>query len=620
MNPSSSKDASSIPCQSPSRRSRPTSLPPACAGGNSETTKSDTLDIASLRKLDQKQLLQAACELHTELAFAKTLVESQDTAILSKDLRIQRKDRKIQALADNNELLSNELERQKAANRDLQAEIRRVANPAKTYLNESQGLHQAEAVDKDAVHLPRSQDLLDIAKARAEDNISTIEDVQRIYRDESQDDNEHNEAEDEDEDDEDEDNQDKDHQDEDDNGDGNEARNKAFGAQDLPATSPKPGIFNAAPLRKILMDIEEENHRGELVMPGSNLPPAAEFLMGSENLTPKSGSDKPGTTTAEEWITTSDMPLQSESSIREAFRQEQEPPSALLRTESAEELAQYCDFESFIYDMWTQFANPVFDIPMRFKKMASEKYHIQGDEGSQVFLLDVPKTLSRRVGDSGLQNFGNAEAIHQLVKNLNEEGINPEDIVILCFFWAQVALLREFITPLEDGTRRYHRICCLEDFVGQESQVVIVDFVAAENLGHLNRQAHTWAYDRQGVRNYIQLKSELRNQVMNWHRINFALTHAMNGLVIVGQLAFFVSSTKRHRGRLVNSLFCLAADMEERGLIYSAEDILDSHPKAVERRQTLRMTQEEIARATAEELRERQAYIEHKLQWGRNNL
>ncbi|KAL8708836.1 MAG: hypothetical protein Q9220_006292 [cf. Caloplaca sp. 1 TL-2023] len=241
---------------------------------------------------------------------------------------------------------------------------------------------------------------------------------------------------------------------------------------------------------------------------------------------------------------------------------------------------------------------------------------VESSRGSETFMIDVPKAISRPIpGGNSLQNYGNADAINNLVKGLINAGISPEDIVILTFYSAQVTLLRQVIEPFGDGRLRYSRICEVEDF-GGEAPVVIVDFVVAENLGNVDRTSFAWADDEQPVHNHIRTRSN----IPDWRRVNRALTRALDSLVLVGQLTFLISGVRPHRGRLANILFCLASDYERRGLISSSEDLLDSHPRAVALRQARDMTPEQIDQATADELRDRQAYITHKLEWGRNNI
>ncbi|KAL8677197.1 MAG: hypothetical protein Q9186_006355 [Xanthomendoza sp. 1 TL-2023] len=193
-------------------------------------------------------------------------------------------------------------------------------------------------------------------------------------------------------------------------------------------------------------------------------------------------------------------------------------------------------------------------------------------EGETLF-LDVAFGLGHGSGDS-LRNVTNAEVICQTVRSLNDSGEIAADIVVLCFTRAQAKMVRQKIVNSDDGTRGCRKICVLEDFVGQQSKVVILDFVVAESIPnfHIHDKFHlkkpqTSAED---YAMYPKVRAEMRDV----HRLAFALCRAMRGLYIVGQLALFVGWVFGRR-EASNTLFRLAENYYGRGIIVPCHQVVD---------------------------------------------
>ncbi|KAL8681518.1 MAG: hypothetical protein Q9224_006846, partial [Gallowayella concinna] len=193
-------------------------------------------------------------------------------------------------------------------------------------------------------------------------------------------------------------------------------------------------------------------------------------------------------------------------------------------------------------------------------------------EGETLF-LDVAFGLGHGSGDS-LRNVTNAEVICQTVRSLNDSGEIAADLVVLCFTRAQAKMVRQKIVNSEDGTRGCRKICVLEDFVGQQSKVVILDFVAAESIPNFHildkfhlKKPQTSAED---YAMYPKVRAEMRDV----HRLAFALCRAMRGLYIVGQLALFVGWVFGRR-EASNTLFRLAENYYERGIIVPCHQVVD---------------------------------------------
>ncbi|KAL9025565.1 MAG: hypothetical protein Q9180_007642, partial [Flavoplaca navasiana] len=230
-----------------------------------------------------------------------------------------------------------------------------------------------------------------------------------------------------------------------------------------------------------------------------------------------------------------------------------------------------------------------------------------GKKGSEYFVLDVPNTKSRLGEDeTSPRNYGNATAIEELVQNLNKEGIPADDIVVLCFYSSQVALLSNMVRETDDGTRGCREVRTIDSFHCQQAKVVIIDFVAADSITSfvMGKKAEGFS------------KSTLSDYIRDHHRICLALTRASDGLVVVGQNALFVAQAFTG-GTLGNTLFWMVSDAMERQLVCSAEHIVDNHPTAIFDREISDTTAEEREEDVAAAMKNYHAFVRNQLKYGR---
>ncbi|KAL8895720.1 MAG: hypothetical protein Q9192_003476 [Flavoplaca navasiana] len=245
----------------------------------------------------------------------------------------------------------------------------------------------------------------------------------------------------------------------------------------------------------------------------------------------------------------------------------------------------------------------------KVRNVASKYYGINGKTGSEYFILDVPITQSRLEETEGSpQNYGNATAIEELVLNLNNEDIPADDIVVLCFYSSQVALLSNILKASEDGTKGCREVRTVDSYHCREAKIVIVDFVVADSVANfvLGEAIETSS------------KLILTDFIRDHHRINLAITRAHDGLILVGQTALFVSQTF-NGGALGNTLFWMVADAMERQLVCSMEHIVDSHPRAIYGREIRGIMTDETDDDVTLVMEKYHAYVEHRLQSGRFN-
>ncbi|KAL8799622.1 MAG: hypothetical protein Q9182_005753 [Xanthomendoza sp. 2 TL-2023] len=201
-------------------------------------------------------------------------------------------------------------------------------------------------------------------------------------------------------------------------------------------------------------------------------------------------------------------------------------------------------------------------------------------ENGETVFLDVAFGLGHG-SDSSLHNNANAEVVHQTVQTLNDSGIVAANIVVLCFTRGQTYLLRQKIVNSNDGRRGCRMICVLEDFIGQWSEVVILDFVAAAKIDKFH--IHDVSYPRKSQTPakdcvlYPKATADLRDK----HRLCFALCRSANDLYIVGQLVLFVAWVFDRKGA-DNTLFDLAEHYHRRGLVVPCHQEAD--PEALPER------------------------------------
>ncbi|KAL8730558.1 MAG: hypothetical protein Q9166_004012 [cf. Caloplaca sp. 2 TL-2023] len=185
-------------------------------------------------------------------------------------------------------------------------------------------------------------------------------------------------------------------------------------------------------------------------------------------------------------------------------------------------------------------------------------------QGSEYFMIDVPNGISQaEPGGTSLRNYLNVVAVRDCVGHLNNRGVGANKIVVLCFYEAQVRLIRQMINNSSDGSGGCREVCTVDSFANHDAPVVIVDFVVAERVERFS--VHTSLADRPKANSFIQDSG----------RICCALTRGNDGLILVGQYALLVSwvfGGDRHR----NPLFCMAEDLWTRRLISFDGDMVGS--------------------------------------------
>ncbi|KAL8789428.1 MAG: hypothetical protein Q9213_001185 [Squamulea squamosa] len=208
----------------------------------------------------------------------------------------------------------------------------------------------------------------------------------------------------------------------------------------------------------------------------------------------------------------------------------------------------------------------------KLRKLTFDHFGIRGAEdmqGSEYMFLDVPNGLSHsEAGGDDLYNYANVEAIIRFVKLLVEEGIPGVDIVILCFYEAQVRLILQHLQATNDTRLDFVKASTVDSFHGQVASIVIVDFVQAYPQDAFYKQQYRGSKSSNGGKNLTEhrIYAKSSSSLTDTRRVNLALTRAKDGLVVVGQLALFACKVWVDNGRLGNVLFEMAYYSKERRL------------------------------------------------------
>ncbi|KAL8939054.1 MAG: hypothetical protein Q9211_002917 [Gyalolechia sp. 1 TL-2023] len=210
-------------------------------------------------------------------------------------------------------------------------------------------------------------------------------------------------------------------------------------------------------------------------------------------------------------------------------------------------------------------------------RRVSEQYGILPGTGSEYFFLDVHGTARREPNGTSLQNYANADAMDDVLTRLNAEGIQPVDIVVLSLYNGQVRHLQKRI-----GSHKCRNFNTTDSYQGQEADVIIVDFVAASEAALLGQTFH--AADTEQAENDDGKYKRVSSFAKDFHRINFAITRAKHGLILIGQEALLARTMDQAKGPLANTMFHMILDLDDRKLVHHS-DLVDSHPDAIAQRE-----------------------------------
>ena len=234
------------------------------------------------------------------------------------------------------------------------------------------------------------------------------------------------------------------------------------------------------------------------------------------------------------------------------------------------------------------------DNPVReaMRKMTKEAGAL-GDlgDGTEYLVMDVANGCSRvEINGTSLVNHANATVIIDTIDRLiRTEGITAAMIKILCYYQGQRPLLRQMIDkqPWTDRIKAAIEISTVDAFQGRESQIVIVDMVAArDRMMHKPTEEETPddLEDREGE-DYIKAGS-ITSHVRSPNRLNVALTRGKNATIVVCQAALLRSHFRKNRGKLYNAVANMIGDAKTRSCIIH-DYTEDSHPSAVEFREKM---------------------------------
>ncbi|KAI4264040.1 MAG: hypothetical protein L6R42_000833 [Xanthoria sp. 1 TBL-2021] len=142
------------------------------------------------------------------------------------------------------------------------------------------------------------------------------------------------------------------------------------------------------------------------------------------------------------------------------------------------------------------------EVRQRVRTTGHKYYGIQSPRGSEYWWIDPYYGESHpEEGGYSLQNFANADVIDQLLENLIKEGIEPEDIVIISMYKAQLRLVYSRVT-LIDGKLKFSEASTTDAFQGATAICV---GIAKERLAN-DVQVHVIAQLRETRDNLLLVK------------------------------------------------------------------------------------------------------------------
>ncbi|KAI4123459.1 MAG: hypothetical protein LQ338_005256 [Usnochroma carphineum] len=222
----------------------------------------------------------------------------------------------------------------------------------------------------------------------------------------------------------------------------------------------------------------------------------------------------------------------------------------------------------------------------RMVRAVAEKRGIQEGHGSEYWGINCAGGVAR-VEPSGtsLQNYANVDTINQLVRDLVAEGIDPEDISILCFYKAETRLIVHRMVSTGENEYLFKEVLTADAYQGREASVVIVDFVVAEQMDIIVKMAQGGRPERNTATLqdadfiYNQLYGKVTSFVKDHHRISVALTRPKDGLIIIAQFALFLDERVSKKQGINSTLYAMTEDIFGRDLVCES-GIIDSHPGA----------------------------------------
>ena len=173
-------------------------------------------------------------------------------------------------------------------------------------------------------------------------------------------------------------------------------------------------------------------------------------------------------------------------------------------------------------------------------------------------------------GGSSLQNYANADAISDRVKQLIHDGIRPEQITILVYYKSQINVITAKLkTP--DGQKLHVKIVTADSFVVGDQDIIVADLVFAKSYLACS-QANRDEADAS------KIFSKVTPYMRDAHRLYIFLTRAKKGLILFCHLPSLLSTTRLDKAKNEKSaLAALAKDAIKRNLVFAQTTAIDSH-------------------------------------------
>ncbi len=213
--------------------------------------------------------------------------------------------------------------------------------------------------------------------------------------------------------------------------------------------------------------------------------------------------------------------------------------------------------------------------------------------GSEYMVLDVANGCSRvELNGTSLVNHANADVIIGIIDALILTGeVKASMIKVLTYYQGQRRLLKRKIAEQKwpKAIKDAIGISTVDAYQGNETRVIIVDFVAAKDrlTGPAEQDTPDDAEDL-GGEDYIKAGA-ITGHVRSPNRLNVGLTRGQDSTMVVCQAALLMASRRKGRGKHQNALYDMINDARTRNCVV-LDPTEDTHPDSVQLRERMGRT------------------------------
>ena len=228
------------------------------------------------------------------------------------------------------------------------------------------------------------------------------------------------------------------------------------------------------------------------------------------------------------------------------------------------------------------------------RQISKDSYKILGPEGngSETWFVDVMNGVSRvQENGTSLLNYANADAVAVFVDELMRKGVSADKIVILTYYAGQKSVLTARIEEFARVKGRAwagtsFEISTVDAYQGQESEIVIADFVATNSGGVTKGFSDSADDEVSGDEADPNAKEQVAVSafVKNAHRLCCLCTRARSVFVVFGQLTALIATGRSTQRQPQAAVSRMVMDYRERKLVHYDSKHLDTSPRGIAER------------------------------------